>query len=230
MKKMREYDNRKPLLSIHLPKCGGTSFIKVLETWYAENLFLHYYNEKEGKPPAKYNLPPGSCVHGHFGGHRGIGADDYYPNIDQRIIIFRDPLEIAVSNYFFAKRRIEADNNYRDGKRTQNKLLPIEEYLANEKTFIFSFLPGGIQLTNYASILDSHFLFVGVMEQMESTMRCLSTVLGKEYVEIPHTNKSPRSADVSEAAIQKFRSRNLLAFNVYEYAVNRLESLKSNLS
>lgn len=95
---MRTYKYREPLISIHVPKAGGTSFINVLEQWFGKGLHKSYYSERTGKMPKKVRLKkwllqeyrPNLCVHGHFNRDRGFGIDDYYPS-SQLISILRDP-------------------------------------------------------------------------------------------------------------------------------------------
>jgi len=89
---MLNYKFSKTLISIHIPKTGGTSFKDVLYTWFGKNLFFHYYNEREGIMPVKYELLPGICIHGHFNRKRNFGVQDYYPEATQFITILRDRL------------------------------------------------------------------------------------------------------------------------------------------
>ena len=122
---MKSYDPEVPLYSIHIPKCGGTSFRKALEGWFGERFFIHYFQAADA-PPERIEVRPGSCVHGHFNRKKGFGLLDYYPDARQVITVLRDPLETAVSNYFFWKDKARArqlrlgliaegsDHDYRD--------------------------------------------------------------------------------------------------------------------
>ena len=38
---MIPYDPSQPLVSLHIPKTGGTSFTKVLEQWFGDRIYLH---------------------------------------------------------------------------------------------------------------------------------------------------------------------------------------------
>jgi hypothetical protein len=51
---MRDYDPNKPLISIHVPKCGGRSLLMVLKKWFKRNMFLHYIDPKGRKPKRHY--------------------------------------------------------------------------------------------------------------------------------------------------------------------------------
>jgi hypothetical protein len=108
---MRKYITEKPLFSIHIPKTAGTSFQKILKCWFGDDLYLHYFDEKNNKMPEKYILKSGLCIHGHFNKKRGFGVFDYYPEADQFITIIRDPLELHLSNFFFVKKMFQNHNN-----------------------------------------------------------------------------------------------------------------------
>ena len=48
---LRAYDPRRPLFSLHVPKTAGTSFRNDLETWFGEDLALHYRGDQGEAPP-----------------------------------------------------------------------------------------------------------------------------------------------------------------------------------
>jgi len=81
---MKPYDKYKPLVSIHIPKCGGTAFQSVLKSWFKKKLYLHYFVEKQNRMPEQHNVKisflsrvfhkKGACIHGHFNKSRGLGS------------------------------------------------------------------------------------------------------------------------------------------------------------
>jgi len=101
---MKTYNPGKPLISLHVPKCAGQSFRWLLTGWFCDNFFIHYFQQHNALPE-KHPLKPGMCIHGHFDRRKNMGATDYYPAVDQFITLLRDPLEMAISNYFFWKRK-----------------------------------------------------------------------------------------------------------------------------
>src|SRR5262245_8731415 len=127
---MKLYDPEKPLISLHIPKCGGTSFRAVLQHWFGPNLYRHCFYERLTKPPRKYDLEGGMCIHGHFNRKRQIGVSDYYPEVDQFITILRDPFEMTVSRYFYAKGK--GATRFRDGhpvEAMQERFADVRAYL-----------------------------------------------------------------------------------------------------
>ena len=101
---MRVYDPESSLFSLHIPKCGGQSMRQLLETWYGNQFRIHYFQQFNAMPP-RHELAPGICVHGHFNHAKGFGIKAYYPEATQFITVLRDPMEMALSNYFFWKKK-----------------------------------------------------------------------------------------------------------------------------
>ena len=224
----KAYNPQQPMLSIHLPKCAGASFKRTLEDWFPGKLFFHYFDEKTGQPPVRHQLGAGSCIHGHFTRKRGIGVEDYYPDIDQRITVVRDPLEVAMSNYFYIKRQSKGAGFYRDGVKQQEAPPSLDAFLEGRDSYFFDFLPREIDDENYRDVLDKYFLFIGVVERMGETMNGLSALLKKPEAEIPHVNMSPRDDELSKETETAFRERNALAYKIYDYANQRLDEAIAN--
>ena len=149
---MKKYDPKKPLISIHIPKCAGSSFSAILKSWFGKGYLGHYHDEKQDIAPIRHNLKsrlffreykPGICIHGHFNHDRGNGTQDYYPEVDQFITILRDPFDLHLSNYFYVKSEAKymGGGAYRSGKERPviKKVLSVEEYLTrSKKSFIKS--------------------------------------------------------------------------------------------
>ncbi|MFO0455867.1 MAG: hypothetical protein ACK5Z0_07635 [Planctomycetota bacterium] len=110
---MKPYDPEKPVIYTHIPKCAGTSIVTMLRSWFGNA--YHKLNQDETKdillPKIETQaedgrwLPGVKCIHGHFNHGRGYGLPYYYPEIDQYFTILRDPFDLVVSMYFFAKGR-----------------------------------------------------------------------------------------------------------------------------
>lgn len=85
------------LISVHIPKCAGTSFRLILAELYGESLWANYgqifvrSQAREGVVPAGIQ-----CIHGHF---FADAFDDLLP--ERRLITWlRHPVERVVSNYY----------------------------------------------------------------------------------------------------------------------------------
>jgi len=217
---MIKYNPVKPLISLHIPKCGGQSLRRVLKTWFSEHLYFHYYKDYSVLPP-KYELKPGMCIHGHFNHTRGFGVDDYYPKADQFITFLRDPLEIVISNYFFWKKKAR-EKQIRTGflkEGDANDYRDIEDFFAKRpESHIPNFLPGYLTKQNYKDIFEEKFVYIGVVEDMPTSLKKLGRKLGFKLTEAVWVNKSERDEDVSQATKERFISANAFAYDIYHYA------------
>lgn len=217
---MRIYNKTKPLISLHIPKCGGTSLAHILKQWYGNKYYKHYFQQYQAKPP-KHKLAPGICIHGHFNNEKGFGVMDYYPEIDQFITFVRDPLSIMISNYSFWKRKGRA-NQIRRGDLREGD---VHDYKSINDFFVFrpishlfKFMPFDLAFDNYKDILNKYFIYIGIVEDMQTSIDILADRLGFPAVEVVHLNKSEyEEAELSDAVKDEFIRNNALAFKVYNY-------------
>ena len=217
---MIEYNPDKPLISLHIPKCGGQSVRRVLKDIFGDKFYLHYF-QKRNALPEKHELKPGICIHGHFNRTKGFGADDYYPGVDQFITFLRDPLEIMISNYFFWKRTARArqiklgylkegdENDYRD----------IEDFFEKRPvSHIPNFLPGYMTPDNFKQVFEEKFVHIGIVEDMKTSLTTMAKKLGFEFSEDVWINKSQRNETVSQETKERFIENNAFAYAIYDYA------------
>jgi len=232
---MKQYDPDKPLISIHVPKCAGSSFSSVLKKWFGRGYLPHYYNEKACKPPKAHSLSTGIfrksprrgvCIHGHFNNERNFGVNDYYPDCDQLIAVLRDPFEVHLSNYFYV---IQEARRKRSGALRSGQSHPIiangwnlEEFLQQrQRSHILQFLPPNITLENYRELLEERFLFIGVSEKLQSTVDSLSGLLGFPGVRVQSQNASTWTEEIPEGARERFETNNQLVMEIYGYVLRR---------
>ena len=227
---MKKYNKKEPLIVIHLPKAGGTSVQRVFEEWFGRNVYRHYFNEAKNKMPPHVNLSfhKKAVVFGHFNEKRGFGVNSYYPEAKQFITFLRDPLELQISNYFYNIKKSEQGQFYRDGKKLESKnevsTENLDRYLENLKSYIFQFFPWNVTDSNYKDIVDNYFVFIGITEEMNLSLKKLSSVLSKPEPETAvHENISERyGIEPSEESIQKFKENHSLEYKFYEYARSKL--------
>jgi hypothetical protein len=225
------YDRGKPLISIHIPKCAGISFRLVLEKWYGKKLLLHYYDEEKKSMPKKYTLSTGIskksfikgiCIHGHFNLERDFGITDYYPDVDQFITMLRDPFEVHLSNFFYVKKR--GDRAYRDGKImkiARDNTYDLQRYLSETHSFLMLHFPEKINLQNYIDVIESKFVYIGIVEDFQSSIDNLAKKLGFTPVTVTHENISERTETVSSDLKEEFIRGNPLEWKIYEYVLSR---------
>jgi hypothetical protein len=225
---VREYDRRKPLISIHIPKCAGTSFVGVLEHWYGRRLYRHYFDERRGRMPERIDLEHGRfgrrrkgvCVHGHFNSDRGFGVREYYPEVEQFITIVRDPFELHLSNFFYLKRL--GPRLYRDGgsvAKGTDDTFDLEAYLARKpRSFMLGCFPFALTLSNYRDLLERYFVYIGVSEDLQTSVDRLAERLGFRSVRVPVKNVAERTEEVPQGARDRFIEANPVEWAVYNFA------------
>jgi len=222
---MNKYDPDQPLISIHMPKAGGTSFRRVLQQWYGNKLFFHYFNETQKKMPERYDLTPGICIHGHFNSSRGFGIMHYYPEAKQFITFLRDPFDILVSRYYYVKKREVAGISFHNGKPTAledniNDFLKREIINVHYSPNILNFFPELITKNNFKEVIEKYFIFIGFMCHYQSGINQLAEMLGFPPVVAPFENKSDRFGEVDLSLRDKFIEGHPLEYAVYNYALN----------
>lgn len=223
---MKAYNPRRPLISLHIPKCGGTSFRDVLAGWFGNNLHLHYPDWSANRPPPVYNLRRRLpwryrhqvCIHGHFD-RRRFGVADYYPQVDQFITIVRDPLELACSRYFFSKRQGAE-------RRIDGRPAPIAEQFASLDDFLLAhtgdfftwYLPEAVTPESFEALLTTRFVYIGIMEDLQGSVDALARRLAMPPATVPHKNESPRDETVSPAVRAAFIAAHPVDYAIYDFA------------
>jgi len=192
---MISYDSSKPLISLHVAKCAGQSFRRLLEQWFGDNFFIHYFQQYNQFPP-KHVLRPGICIHGHFNHVKRRGVQDYYPEAEQFITVLRDPLEAAISHYFYWKTKV---------RPTQIKQGVIEAggvrdyrniddfFYKRPKSMMLDFMPCNMSAENYKDIIETKFIWIGLVENLQSHVDRLAAKLGFAKTAVERLNTAPRN-------------------------------------
>ncbi len=230
---IKRYNRAEPLIGLHIPKCGGSSLQKVLQGWFGRSYFTHYFQEKIGKKPRRWDqswqwwlfpLLSGKprCIYGHFNNNRGTGVEAYYPHADQFFAILRDPLEIVISRYFLAKKM--GEGRFRDGKAVpiQRKFHNVNEFVSAQiKRPVFTdYLPGLGDCSSYFELFESKFILIGTLEHIQDSVDRLADVLEMPRVAAPHLNPAPRDEDVMPDLKEAFLQAHALDYSLYQYALD----------
>jgi hypothetical protein len=168
------------ILSVHIPKCAGTSFTAILQSRYGPSLFLDYQGTGGQRIPETV-----SAIHGHFPMARYSGV---YPHAFKMTWI-RHPVERIISYYYYWKASPPHGNPWHDEFiRLQPSLLEFAGYEAM-KTEISRGYFGNFDWRK----LD----FVGLVENVDADIVRLSRRLG--WSEIPfviHSNSGTSKMEV----------------------------------
>lgn len=217
----RRYDPGQPLVSVHVPKCAGSTFhLQVLKPWFGDKLYLHYLDEHTDARPPEYDAGAGSCIHGHFNHTRGCGVSAYYPHVEQQITVLRDPFELHLSNYFYLRRL--GEDAYRAGKRVQMDI-SLEQYLEEKPSFLLQHLPAHLTEDNYVTVMDDTYLWIGVSEQFQASVCLLAKRLGFSTPVTREFNESVREMSIPKGAREHFEEKHPLEMAIYQYASARLD-------
>lgn len=223
---MRTYDKNKPLVSIHIPKCGGTSMKEVLRSWYGNRLVMNYHNQRLNTKPTPVRLKNwwnGSfkkdiCIHGHFNRLESNGLEHLYPQVDQFITFLRDPLEIQISLFHYLNKLEVAGENYRKGSKRQAPK-SIDRFIENNGSIMLHHLPFGITEQNYKEQIELRFVHIGFIDTYQNSINILAEKLNKPRVSVPRDNVSERLVKPTESAIAKFKENSKLEYLIYNYAI-----------
>ncbi|MGX1305993.1 hypothetical protein AB7M35_000713 [Amorphus suaedae] len=208
--RMRPYDPGHILVSVHVPKCAGTSLAEWLRAAFGGRLHLHYPDEV---PPGRAPGEAGWCVHGHFYHHAWpIGVRNYYPDARQLITVLRDPLEMMVSSYFF---------QVAQGDRPAATL---RDWLADVLTwpclFPYLGLPVDFRDPDFLARLAPALVWISTVERLPESLPILADRLGVAGPAVARANAAPRSEAVTDADEYgaRLRERFPAEYRLYDFA------------
>lgn len=225
---MKTYISHRALISLHIPKCAGQSFRNVLEKFFPGRIFFHYYQQR-GAPPLKHSLGPGICIHGHFNSNRNFGVYDYYPQADQFMTLLRDPLEAAISNYFYWKTKARAVQLEKGmiTEGAEHDYRNIDDFFIKRPcSNMLDFMPANTTRESYKEMIETRFIWIGLVENFQRDVNRLSALLDCEPVQADQLNSSLRDESLSSHLRDKFVEQNALPFEIYNY-VKQLSETKA---
>ena len=183
------------ILSIHIPKSGGTSFGHLLESTFGARL-LRDYGDRVGLNSPEENrrraariaeargrreelLRDYDVIHGHY-------TTDEYAGLFSNarfVAFFREPCQQTMSQYEYFLRHPEIDN-------PAVKLF--HEVRATRAQFIAG---GGNQQAVYLGTMElNEFAVVGLMEQCERSVALFEAVFGRKLLREPRMRTRTRTA------------------------------------
>lgn len=226
---MRKYDPRQPVIYTHIPKCAGTSVVQVLRQWFGRG--YHKLNQDETqdillprietRDERGHWLADVKCIHGHFNHGRGYGLPYFYPEVTQYFTILRDPFDLAVSMYFFAKGRSARGEFWYRGQQVDfsSQFPSVADYVKSYPYWLFNHLPQDVTLDNYEDKIRQRFIYVGIFEDLQTSMSNLAKLLGKPEREMPLLNASTYDEPVPHLLRERFYRDYPLLKRVYDFGL-----------
>ena len=144
------------IVSVHIPKCAGTSFRRVLQQIHGTGFWSNY-----GADFSRDAVPRGTtCIHGHF---MADAYDRFWP--DRKLItMVRHPVQRLVSNYHHFLRR-------------HDPLNPASVELHEKKLSLRDFADLDLmknEIVRYTcGLTPADFEFVGISERYEESLLLL---------------------------------------------------------
>lgn len=204
----------------HMPKAAGTSSRKVFLKWFKK---LHpdyrpgWQRHNLQAPLDLRTVGPGELVLGHFE-LPVLRISRRYPEVyngnDWRMFsIVREPLDMALSNYFFEHHRRADDPAFRPiplsaSMRRKNKSAYCLHFNCTEK--------------NWREVLE-HYWFIGTMERLEESLGYIARELGQPMVDVPWENTTPRPMEPDVEDVTAYLRINELDYEIYNEICRRLE-------
>jgi hypothetical protein len=183
------------LISVHVPKCAGSSFLAALQGAYGVEGVQLDYDDHLADPASPINIDPDGfferarssgypelagryAVHGHF------HIDKYRAVTERcrRVTILRDPVDRTVSNYYF----------WQHLNRTGHTL---QDYVLDRRLSLVEFARLPIMRYFYERVMfrgveRELFDYVGSVETLDRDLLALSELLGRPLGMV-HANAGP---------------------------------------
>ena len=209
---------RSMIVSIHVPKCAGTSFRRPLQDMYGPSLWANYGTIFSRGQARSELVPYGTaCIHGHF---FADAFDDLFPGA-ALITWVRHPVERVLSNYYFFLRHPEIADGccqalHRD-RLTLRQFADLD-WMRDESTRYLAKKP------------FEAFSFVGVTERFAESLALFHSIFGGyAFGAEPHENVNPERTTenypVSSADYGYILERNLADLRWYQQAVLRVAAV-----
>jgi len=214
------------LISIHIPKTAGRSFLAILQSVYGSELVMHFdrknYPEKSIPDVEQFKLQLNEkikVIHGHFR-YKEFRDLEGFKNA-KLITWVRNPVDRVISNYSFFKKRITFALNDAELQRRKNESL-LEYAFKDDTRNLMSQFTDGLKLND--------FYFIGLMESFNSELLKLSEMLNWGSFEIPRINDNaefknqlPSVTEEEKTLIENLNAKDIELYSkVLELRKNRL--------
>jgi hypothetical protein len=230
-------ENKKLIVSVHIPKTGGTAFIEILKPIAQEILYLDYGNQIFS-PTAVYrrgqlvhepfesikdidSFPGRSVIHGHFPVTKYLQK---FPDASY-ITWLRDPVERIASSYFFWQRAAH-EHSFMDDplcNKVISEKMSLEDFASLDMT-------RNVQYLSLAPAGMERFAFVGITEEYERSLELFRRLICPDVklapvVQNDNPDRPGNFYDLDPALREKILKLNELDAYTYVNGVRRFRRL-----
>lgn len=221
------------IISVHTPKCGGSSFKELLEEHYESNFVSDYKDKPLNKTKLETiekakifyeKLDPffykkELCIHGHFLPFK------YSKLLEKPNVYFvtwlRNPAERLASNYFYWKRT--ENTNHKKNFGEIRKKMHLENW--SLERFCFSQEFQNLYSYYFWNFPIDKFHFVGITEYYDAEIKhFVSEFLGKTIMKIPYENvnlNKPKSYFKDIGFVNELKSFHAVDYALYNHALEK---------
>lgn len=210
--------NKLEVISLHIPKTGGTSLRNTFKEIYGEANALRFDVKKNSIYLENILFENDflddhiKVIHGHFTFDAIEGIIDNFDKIF-KVVWLRDPVERVLSNYFYLRKQLLASftENYDNVQMLNRMLRSVEEFVEIEENIN--------RMSKFISIAElKKVSFIGFSESYSDDLKKLSKLLKwQNYNEFFH-NSTGNKAKVDQNVIERIKFLNHDDVALYEEA------------
>lgn len=222
------------LISVHLPKTAGSSFVSALEHFFGEHLLKDYADLPMNRSTTRRNLSAmrnsvllsgtGAvsseihCIHGHYMPIKYRLVRPRTPKV--YVTWMRDPVERLASHYYYWRRTYHPDSAARVHRKVVEEDWSLERFCFSKEMrntyakFLWGFPP-------------RKFAFIGITEDFERELARFSRQVLQNRLPVPSLNRNPAKDQrpyvddpLFRAEVERFHARDM---QLYQYALQLRE-------
>jgi hypothetical protein len=214
---------KSPIISLHVPKCGGTSLQNIFYKCISQKFkILQYYPDIGVFLPQDWKEER-TIIHGHFVRWKNQAVEDICPDTSKFITLIRDPYDTCVSAYNYGKMTAKEwalKINFHDF---------IKWWLQNPYGPLLGALPLWEKSDSVEKYVDK-FLVIGVLNQFDQYVEMISKLFHIDTVELQKSNVSDKKTDLPDLRDEliKAHPRDFEFFNFVNKRARVLSILEAN--